>query len=246
MLIIFSSIVVLGITTFIVQRLLQHDTNLRMTRCIYLAQAGIHKAIYDYRVNGEVALGQENIDSDNYFVIGGSEGNLLIIDADNWYWGPTAGPKGKRYRQLLGVQIQNASNENTLTIVSMLVSWDNSKKISTISIGGNEVWGGSSSSPATCDINDFQLNPTGTYDIDYLDFNGDMSGATINITFNMIDGSTQQVEMGPGGVIYYNLLTISSTGKTVGTGIYRTIQADYNHSAAKITSYKEISTEITP
>ena len=96
-LLVFASIVILGLTTFVIQRLSVSNIRLTQTRTIYSAQAGIHKAIYDYRVRnmsgiGYITLGQSNIDSNDFYVIGGSAADLLMVNTGlsviKNYWNP--------------------------------------------------------------------------------------------------------------------------------------------------------------
>src|SRR3989344_5067006 len=60
-LLVFASTAVLSVTTFIIQRLSQAEMKHARTKAIYLAQAGIHNAIYFYRLNGYFTLGQTNL-----------------------------------------------------------------------------------------------------------------------------------------------------------------------------------------
>ena len=86
MLIVFTSIAVSGITIFIVQRLTQIEMKQFNARTLYLAQSGVHNAIYNYRFedltgDGYFSLGQTNIDVNNYFVVGGTAADMLMVDA---------------------------------------------------------------------------------------------------------------------------------------------------------------------
>ncbi len=85
LLIAFATISVYGVTTFVVERLVSSETQTVNNQAIYLAQAGIHSALYDFRNNdlsgnGYFSLGQTDIDSNNYFVIGGSQADLLMVN----------------------------------------------------------------------------------------------------------------------------------------------------------------------
>src|SRR3989338_7906218 len=84
-LIVFVSISVLGVTTFIVQRFLQIRSNLRWAQSLYLAQAGIHSAFYNFRYNDSIGtgfftFGQTDVDTANYFVVGGTDADPLMVD----------------------------------------------------------------------------------------------------------------------------------------------------------------------
>ncbi|MBM3255774.1 MAG: hypothetical protein FJZ08_05680, partial [Candidatus Omnitrophica bacterium] len=85
LLIIVASVAVLSTTVFIVERLSQEKTYQLRTQCVYLAQSGIHNAIYRYRfndlaANGYFSLGQTNVDANNFFVLGGTAADLLMTD----------------------------------------------------------------------------------------------------------------------------------------------------------------------
>lgn len=244
-LIVFASIAVLGVTTFIIQRYTQLETVERNTRCVYLAQAGIHNALYFYRFrkltgNGYFSLGQTNIDANNFFVVGGTAADLLMVDASASYVGGTSN------KYLYGLRLQNATNSKTITLNRMVVTWNNSWKLTTIRIAGSNRWTGNLSSPANCVFtSNVALNTTpSTYAINYLLFNNAMTGATISIQFFMTDGSSRSLVVLPASTNYN--FTVKSTGKTAGSNMFRTIQADYNTLTGKVFNYDEINTEIVP
>lgn len=94
-LLIFVSTAVLSVTTFIIQRVSQTRSKSLSGRSIYLAQAGVHKALYDFRYNdslgpGYFSLGPTNVDAVNYFVVGGTDADLLMVDTSLAYLGGTA------------------------------------------------------------------------------------------------------------------------------------------------------------
>lgn len=94
-LIVFASVSVLSTTTFIVQRFSQNRAKLRRTQSLYLAQAGVHNALYNFRyndttANGYFSLGQTNVDTENYFVVGGTDADMLMVDTHLSYLGGTA------------------------------------------------------------------------------------------------------------------------------------------------------------
>ncbi len=91
-LIVFASVSVLSTTTFIVQRFFQNRAKLRRTQSLYLAQAGVHNALYNFRYNdtlgtGYFTLGRTDIDSENYFVVGGTGADMLMVDTSLSYLG---------------------------------------------------------------------------------------------------------------------------------------------------------------
>lgn len=140
-LIVFAAIVIIGTTIFIVQRLSQNQAYQVKSKAIYLAQAGIQNAIYWYRyrdisANGYFSLGRTNLDANNFFVLGANAAELLMVNTGSSYLYPTTGASGSRYRYLYGLTIQNATNSKTITIASMVVTWNNSYRLLTIRING--------------------------------------------------------------------------------------------------------------
>ncbi len=91
-LLVFVSVSVLGVTTFIVQRFLQVRSKLLWMQSLYLAQAGIHSALYNFRYNDSIGtgfftFGQTNVDTANYFVVGGTDADPLMVDTSQAYLG---------------------------------------------------------------------------------------------------------------------------------------------------------------
>lgn len=245
MLIVFVSIAVLGVTTFIVERLKQVEAKRKDLQCVYLAQAGIQQAVYNFRfcditANGYFSLGKTNIDASNFFVLGGRDADFLMVNTSGSNF--TVSNK-----QLAGLKIQNAINSRSIIIDRIIVTrgGGGGAKLINIYINGSSVWSGNEDLPADCNISNFTLNTTPTiYDIDYFEFDKNVSNKTISIQFVMTDGSSKTVDVYPASQNYN--FTIKSTGKTAGSNIYRTIEADYNAQTAKIVNYNEINSEITP
>ncbi len=244
-LIIFVGITTFGITAFIIQRLSQEQGNQEMAKYIYLAQAGVHNAIYSYRFHnltgpGYFALGQVPIDANNLFVLGGTAADLLMVDTS----GSNIGGSGNR--NLQGLKIQNATNSKTITIYKMIINWDKPAfRLQQIRVNNKNVFNGNLSSPASASVNVI-LNTPSIRDINYIRFNGDMRGTNIKIQFVMtIDGSiSKTLPVFPASPSYS--FTVKSTGKTTGSNIYRTIQAEYNAFTGKIIDYHEINSQVTP
>lgn len=244
MLIIFASIAVLGVTVFISEMLSRSSVIRTQSKCIYLAQAGIHNALFwfkehDRTANGYFTLGRTNVDSQNFFVLGATAADLLMVNTSN----SSIGGTGRR--DLLGLRIQNATNSNTITIDRMIITWNNSRILNQILINGSTVFSGNLTSPANANITNFTLNTTPTiYNINRVRFSGDMRGTTISIEFVMTDSSTRTLTVFPASNNYN--FTLKSTGKTTSSNIYRTIKADYNALTSKIIDYDESNTQITP
>jgi hypothetical protein len=143
-----------------------------------------------------------------------------------------------------GWTMQNATNSNTITIASMTVSWSGvaaARRLSSIFLNNTSLWstgGGTSGSTFPLTPN-FTLNTTPTiYINNTLRFNGSMAGGTVNVTFNMTDGSNQALTIFPAS--NNNNFTVTSKGQTTGSTLFRSIQATYNAVNATITAYQEI------
>ncbi len=85
LLIVVASISIYGVTVFIVERLAASSTRAAQLETVYLAQAGIHRALYDFRNhdvsgNGYFSIGQTDVDSKRFFVIGGDPADFLLVD----------------------------------------------------------------------------------------------------------------------------------------------------------------------
>ncbi len=125
----------------------------------------------------------------------------------------TASLGGSGNIDLLNLRIQNATNSRTIRLDRMVVTWNNSRRLRNIRINNQNVWNGNLRSPANANITNFTLNRTPSiYRIDYLRFNGSMSGATISIQFVMSDGTSKTLTAYPASQNY--LFTVKSTGKT--------------------------------
>lgn len=242
--VVFASFAVLGITSFIAQRLKQNVADELYLKCIYLAQAGIHNAVYFYRDrdisgNGYFSLGRTDIDASNYFVLGGTDADMLMVNTR------TTDTGGTGQRDLLNLRLQKATNSKNITIDRMVVSWNNSRTIRIIRIGGTNRWTGTLSSPADCDLPaNFSLTSTSTVNVNYIRFSGNMNNAQISIQFVMTDGSSKTVSVLPQSQQFN--FTVKATGKTGGSGLYRTIEAEYNAATQRIADYEEINAEVTP
>jgi hypothetical protein len=239
MLIVFASIAVLGVTTFIVERLRQYNVDQLGAKCIYLAQAGINNAVYFFRLhdataNGYFTLGQTNINPQNSFILGASAADALMVNTSVSALGGTGN------RDLMGLTIQNAVNSQAITIDRMVVTWNSSRTLTIIRVNGSNKWTGNSSSPINADITNFALNTTPTiYTVNYLRFSGNMVGTTISIQFIMTDGSSKTLTVFPAS--QNNNFTVKASGQTSNSNIYRTMQAVYNAITAKIIDCDEIS-----
>ena len=247
MLIIFASIAVLGVTFFITQRFSQNEMKLSGMRVLYLAQAGIHNALYNFRFQknltgtGSFGLGKTDIDGQNYFTVGGTEADFVMVDASTAVIGDT------KNQTILNLTIQNANNTRAVTIDRMIIRWDvPSRKMKEIKMNGSKVWVGNQVSPADIDIKNFVLNAVPTiYPVDGIKFDKDIRAVSyVDVEFVMLDGSSRNLRVYPAA---NNLnFVVRVTGKTVSSNLYRSIQAQYDVFTSKITDYREIRDEILP
>jgi len=245
MLMVVAAITVLGVSIFVIQRLEQTEVRLTRTAAINLAEAGINRALYDYRFrdlsgNGYVTLGQTNLTAQRFFVLGADAADLIMVN--------TAGAffinAGVNYF-LEGLTLQNATNSKAITIDRMIVTWDNSADLRRIVINGSTVWSGNDASPVDADIPNVTLNTVpSTVNIDNLRFQGNMTGSNINIVFVMTDGTQRSVDVFPASNQFD--FWLSATGKTSVSNIWRTVRARYNAITGAVDNYAEISTQITP
>jgi len=247
MLIVFVSITVLGLSTFIVGWYGQINSAERQERCIYNAAAGVNYALYRYRHDTALTNGTFSIDADNNFTVstvtsGGSGGDAgeLVVDA-------TDAHLGNNNRRLLGVTIRNSS-DSSITITRMTVTWSiSNRRMTQIKINNSTVWSGSaSSSPADVNINNTTIPANTTRSINLIQFNSSMINAVITLSFEMTDDTTTTACTAwpaQGSVCAQETagLTITSMGKTAGSNQYRSVQATYNIDTGNISDYDEVS-----
>jgi type II secretory pathway pseudopilin PulG len=92
-----------------------------------------------------------------------------------------------------GITIKNSSG-NDITVNKMIISWQgttSSENVAEVQIDGGAVeWSGSLPSGSELDLNDYTLSASNTVDIDYIDFDSDLSGATVDLRFIFSDSST--------------------------------------------------------
>ena len=93
----FAATVTYGVTTYIVEQLSLRNIQYIQLRTRYLAQAGAHRALYDYRdraqsATGYITHGQTNVDTGEYFVIGGTQADMLKVDVSQAVKGGSIDP----------------------------------------------------------------------------------------------------------------------------------------------------------
>ena len=85
-----------GITFFLTEHLRTTSLRQNQTKAIYLAQAGVMRAIYDFRTNAGVLLGVQTVEAgpsagpldDNVYILGGKAADFLLVNLLNPSWSP--------------------------------------------------------------------------------------------------------------------------------------------------------------
>lgn len=248
MLITFISVAVLGTSAFIAQRLIGVNVQQRDMRCRYNAQAGLNYAIYQYRNSGTLYSGNDiAIDPLNSFSVStaGSAASSLTVDA-------TGSTLASSNRNLVGITLANSSSASAITIDRMIVTWTGSSRtLQNIRINNSNVWNTNvSSSPADLDITDTAIAVGDTANLTRVRWNSSMTGRTITLQFVFTDGSTSNactVYPAPGSACSggaSTTLTITSMGKTSGSGMYRSVQATYTVATGNISNYSETTAAV--
>lgn len=123
-------------------------------------------------------------------------------------------------RNVEGLILQDASTSD-ITIDQLTISWTGIAggiNITEVQIGGGAVeWVGSQGSGSTLNLADYTLlsGITSTA-IDYLQFDGDMSGATLELSFTFTDGSTVKARVTPESLISASPSPTPSPGTSPG------------------------------
>lgn len=245
MLILFVAVAVSGLSFFIFQRLSQNQTRDRHIGAVYLAQAGLREALYQYRSrdrrgNGYFTMGSYTVDGPQGFVLGAEPADLLMVDTAN------AKVQGKKENFLRGIKIQNATDSQTIAFNQMIVSWDNKNRLERIRIANLTVWNGNKRSPVTADLTrTITLNTRpSTYAVNYLRFDKSMTDSIVDVRFVMTDGGMKDVRVFPASNQFN--FTVKATGKEAGANVYRTIQAEYNAQTGNVIGEREKDEQISP
>lgn len=135
----------------------------------------------DYDIEFEFSDGTTLSDTVNI----ASQANSLSVDTSSSSIG------GSGDVDVLGITISNTGS-TTITVDRMIVTWASSsgRRIRRVRIDSSNVWNGNSNSGTNLNITNVSLTASQTKNIDYLRYNGDMSGRTFTIEFIMLDGSS--------------------------------------------------------
>lgn len=114
--------------------------------------------------------------------------NIDYLTSGEWFGG----------KQLRTVYFANTCSSAPIVIDKMIFTWDNGSEIQQVFIGTTKVW--SSSGPGTprgeqvsgieLDVSNFTLDSGVQYELNKVQFENAMSGATVTITLIFSDGST--------------------------------------------------------
>lgn len=258
MLIVFVSIAVLGVTTFIVQWFSQLDADQINSKCLYLAQAGIQDAIYQVRSKylnptttyGSFTTGLTTVDVGETYRIGGTAADFLMVNTAGASWSSGTST-------LSGIRLQKATSSAVpaVTIASINICWTKSsataRNVNRVTIGSTNYT--VTVTPSACpgglaDITDRVLSNT-SFVAFAIRWSGSITLTDVVVKFNMTDGSSKTVDL-------WTLnnscqFTVKSTGKVAGSNIYRTITATYDltpttyATTSGIKDIDEINNEIT-
>ncbi len=241
MLLVFASIIILGLSTFVIQRLSLGNTRLIQTQAFYDARAGIYQSLYDYRLrqmtgDGFFHWGRTDLDSDNFYYIAGDWSNILLVD--------TTESRLNGAKNLEGWTLKNVTDFTGLTITGMTVTWQGgckSCRLRRIRFKNRNFWqsGQGEYSPVKAVFKrPFSLRDPDLVERNSLEFTGDMSGARIEAEFLMGDSTSKTVTLYPAGVSKPTF-TIVSMGRTIASPLFRTMEAVYNPQEDRIVDQRE-------
>ncbi len=252
MLMVFATIAVFGVVTFITQRLRQQPTEEAFLKAIYLAHAGLNYSMYQYRSAGALYSGTiSNIDGNGGYAVvatafggGGGQADLLRVDATGSYW-------ANNNKDLDGITLTNTSSSSSITITYMIMFLaSGSETLNAVRINGSNVWTDNTSigtSPVTLDITNVTIPANTTRNINRIRFTNSASDKTIYVQFTMSDSTTTSictVYPTPASACGSSSLTIRSMGRPAGSSVYRTLNTEYNTVSGTITSCTETNATV--
>jgi len=271
MLIVFVSITVLRLSTFIVQWFKQLDTDQINNGCLYLAQAGIQDAIYKVRssylspattygsftteqsadIDGAGGTYRRGVSTLSPTLAGAAD--LLMVNTATSTISTTT-VTGARYQNATGTAFP-------ITINKIKVEWVKTGTVvyfRQLKLNNTTVFTSAANNVSgyEADITDKTYNTAAfSTTANSVIFSATVaSGLTsIDLTYTMTDGSSKKVRIYPASSS--NQFSICSTGKVAGSNIYRTIKATYdltttatpaaaNLTTAKIMDIEEIDAAV--
>lgn len=233
---VFATILVATTTIFLGQVLNLHIVKADQAKAIYAAQAGIYRAIVDYRNNGWWSTKTDTKITNNiYYSIGGEDSNFLRVDASH--------PILYKSNQRLIVALYNVNAMHKITIDTLTIGWDpdSGETLTKINFaGGGDEWTGSASSGKSIPLS-YTLTAGNSYSFELKWTAGnDMSGKTITAQFGFTDGSSRNAAFLVSGLAGDDDFSIKSTGKVTGKDTCKkTVVATYDVGTGKVTSWQE-------
>lgn len=241
-LIVLVAIIIFTITIFLNQMVSLNIARNNMAKAVYAAQAGIYKAVVDYRNTGLITAETDTqIDTNTYYTIGGA-GTFFLPDFSN--------PTIIASRKIKDVSITNLSGVDDLTITHMQISWtpDGGENLEEIDLGrGTAEWSGTAQSGTNIDIIDYTISANTTENDIWIDWEvgTDITAMTITGLLTLSDGSVVEFNFLEDGKGTDNAFVITSTGKFTGESTWkRTIKAGYDITTDEITFWKESQTHL--
>ncbi len=245
--VVITAIIILGIASFISNALALATAKSSMEGALFAAQAGIYAAIYDYLAVPSARYWTKtanvNITGNKYYSVG-KDANFLLVNAFN----PQISNK-----VLQAVPLSNINQTQAITVKQMIVEWtglSGSTRLNQVYLGGTRRWNSSVSSGQLLTLSpQFQMNATvvysGTTQNRWIFSVNLPTNATVIVTFIFTDGSSRKTYLlneGHGG---NNEFSITATGAVRGTTNWRrSIEATYDVTVGKITSWQEVGSHI--
>ncbi len=242
MLVIISVIIVSGIVMFTSQLVRLNMARGYLAKAVYAAQAGVYKAIVDYRNDGTITAETDTEIADNlYYTIDGS-GMFFLADCSN--------PSIIAGRKLKDVSMTNVNSADDVTITHMQVSWtpDGGENLISIDLGRATVeWSGTAQSGTNIDITDYTIPADTTENDVWLDWEvgSDITSMTVTAVLTFSDFTTTEITLLDNGLGSNNAMIITSTGKVTARDTWnRTIHAGYDVGTDEIISWKESASHL--
>jgi len=206
-------------------------------KALFAAQAGVMKAIVDYRNDGSIIAETDTQITENIYYSTGGAGMFFIADCSN--------PSIIASRKIKDVTMTNTNSTEDLTITHMQVSWtpDGGENLISIDLGrATAEWSGSVPSGTNLDMTDYTIPAATTENDVWLDWNvgSDITAMTISAILTFSDESTLEIVLLNSGLGSNNAMVITSTGKVVAADTWRrTLKVNYDVGASEIISWEE-------
>jgi len=253
MIIVLLTVVIVGITSYIMESLRYNVSMMNSDKALYMAQAGVMSVISDYQIDNIVTapLYSVNVNSPSEFYYSiESNSNFLIID------GSLCKANG---RVINHWPLQNISSTTPVVLDHVTITWDFPANLMSMKLGNQFIFkNGSLSSPALINnINGYSGTipltiPAGTSYLgpndQYMHFDANIpAGITVSVVFNFSDGTAYSKTLVKSGNTTNSEFTIKATGKIL-AGIApirrRTLLVTYDIGTQKITSWQETQSHI--